>query len=51
MLFRAFDISKPPPVRTVEQLDGGLGIMVDDTIAAIYAIGILLTFVHGTNLI
>jgi phosphatidylglycerophosphatase A len=51
VLFRAFDISKPPPVRAVEQLGGGLGIMVDDTVAAIYAIGMLLAFVHGTNLI
>lgn len=51
VLFRAFDISKPPPVRAVEQLGGGLGIMVDDTVAAIYAIGVLIALVHGTNLI
>ena len=41
VLFRIFDIWKPPPVRQCDKLDGGLGIMVDDTVAALYATGIL----------
>ena len=36
-LFRLFDIWKPPPVRHCDRLEGGLGIMVDDTVAAFYA--------------
>ena len=35
--FRIFDITKPPPVRNVEQLPGGIGIMADDVVAAVYA--------------
>ena len=36
--FRFFDIVKPPPVRQLERLHGGLGIMVDDIAAGIYAL-------------
>ncbi len=35
--FRIFDIAKPWPVRRLERFPGGLGIMVDDVAAAIYA--------------
>jgi phosphatidylglycerophosphatase A len=37
LLFRAFDIWKPFPARQAESLRGGLGIMMDDVIAGIYA--------------
>lgn len=37
ILFRVFDIWKPFPARQAESLHGGLGIMADDWIAAIYA--------------
>jgi phosphatidylglycerophosphatase A len=37
ILFRAFDIWKPFPARQAESLPGGLGIMADDWMAAIYA--------------
>ncbi len=37
-LFRVFDIVKPPPVRQLERLHGGLGIMMDDVAAGIYAL-------------
>jgi phosphatidylglycerophosphatase A len=37
LLFRLFDIWKPWPVRRLEGLPGGLGIMVDDFVAGIYA--------------
>lgn len=35
--FRLFDIIKPPPIRKIEQLTGGYGIVLDDVIAGIYA--------------
>lgn len=38
VLFRLFDVLKPPPVRQLERLHGGLGIMVDDVGAGIYAL-------------
>lgn len=37
LAFRLFDISKPPPVRRLERLPGGWGVMVDDLAAGIYA--------------
>jgi phosphatidylglycerophosphatase A len=37
ILFRAFDIWKPFPVRRAESLRSGWGIMADDWLAAIYA--------------
>jgi phosphatidylglycerophosphatase A len=37
ILFRAFDIWKPFPARQAEALPGGLGIMADDWMAAVYA--------------
>jgi len=37
LLFRAFDIWKPPPVRGFEGLPGGLGICADDAMAGVYA--------------
>lgn len=35
-LHRLFDISKPPPVRNLEKLPDGLGIMSDDVAAGAY---------------
>jgi len=37
VLFRIFDIVKPPPARKMESVPGGWGIMLDDVIAGIYA--------------
>ena len=36
-LFRLFDIVKPFPARRLEHLPGGVGVMADDAMAAIYA--------------
>jgi phosphatidylglycerophosphatase A len=36
-LFRVFDVWKPSPVRNLEALRGGLGIVADDLMAGIYA--------------
>jgi phosphatidylglycerophosphatase A len=42
LLFRLFDIWKPQPIRWVDhRVQGGLGIMLDDVVAAIPAWGIL----------
>ena len=38
ILFRAFDIIKPPPVRQLESLPEGTGIVLDDVAAGIYAL-------------
>ena len=35
--FRVFDIVKPPPVRRLERIPGGLGIVADDIAAGVYA--------------
>ncbi len=40
ILWRIFDITKPFPANIAEKLSGGLGIMLDDIIAAIYALTI-----------
>ena len=37
VLFRLFDIWKPPPVRQLESLPGGWGINADDAMAGVYA--------------
>jgi phosphatidylglycerophosphatase A len=36
-LFRVFDVIKPYPANRLERLHGGLGVMADDAMAAIYA--------------
>jgi phosphatidylglycerophosphatase A len=37
LLFRLFDVTKPFPAGRLENLHGGLGVMADDAMAAIYA--------------
>ncbi len=42
VLFRIFDIAKPWPIGWADrQVSGGLGIMLDDVIAGLYALAIL----------
>ncbi len=43
-LFRIFDIIKPYPIRKIENLKKGWGIMTDDILAALYAIIIVRLF-------
>ncbi|MCB0322725.1 MAG: phosphatidylglycerophosphatase A [Bdellovibrionales bacterium] len=48
VVFRCFDILKPPPLRLLEALPGGFGIMADDLGAGIYTaatLHILFTFI------
>lgn len=40
VLFRVFDILKPPPARQAERLPRGWGILIDDVLAGLYANGV-----------
>ena len=40
LLFRLFDITKPPPIRQLERLPTGTGIMLDDIAAGIFALAL-----------
>ena len=44
-LFRLFDIWKPPPIRRIERIPGGAGIVLDDMMAGVY--GALVLFATG----
>jgi phosphatidylglycerophosphatase A len=46
ILFRAFDIVKPPPIRSLEKLPEGTGIVVDDLGAGIYGLIVLQVLLH-----
>ena len=39
--FRVLDVAKPWPIRRLERLHGGLGIMADDLLAGIYGAALL----------
>jgi phosphatidylglycerophosphatase A len=41
ILFRVFDVVKPPPVRQLEALPEGTGIVLDDIAAGLYALGVV----------
>ncbi len=54
LLFRLFDIWKPYPIRRLEALDSGLGIMADDILAGVYAaatLTLLITMIHYVKMI
>ena len=40
-LFRLFDIWKPYPIRKLDEINGGWGIMLDDVLAGIYSLLII----------
>jgi phosphatidylglycerophosphatase A len=46
ILFRAFDIVKPPPVRRLESFPGGFGIVADDLGAGLYALAVMQVLLH-----
>jgi phosphatidylglycerophosphatase A len=46
ILFRGFDIVKPPPVRQLEHLPEGFGIVLDDVAAGLYALAIMQLALH-----
>jgi phosphatidylglycerophosphatase A len=46
ILFRVFDILKPPPIRWLERLPEGTGIVVDDLGAGLYALAVMHLLLH-----
>ena len=46
ILFRGFDIIKPPPIRQLESLPEGTGIMLDDVVAGIFALVVMHLLLH-----
>jgi phosphatidylglycerophosphatase A len=46
ILFRGFDIVKPPPVRQFERLPEGIGIVIDDVGAGLYALALMQIALH-----
>lgn len=47
ILFRAFDIVKPPPVRQLEKLPEGVGIVLDDVAAGVCAFVVMQLILHS----
>lgn len=47
VLFRLFDIWKPYPIRRLEKLEAGLGIMADDVLAGAYALIVNSVLISG----
>jgi phosphatidylglycerophosphatase A len=46
ILFRVFDIVKPPPVRQLEAIPEGAGIVLDDVAAGLYALAAVHLLLH-----
>jgi phosphatidylglycerophosphatase A len=51
LIFRLFDIWKPYPIRRLEILESGLGIMADDVLAGLYAATVMAVVATFTILI
>lgn len=51
LLFRLFDIWKPYPIRDLESLKSGLGIMADDVLAGIYAAIVMAFIVSAVSIL
>jgi phosphatidylglycerophosphatase A len=41
VLFRVFDVTKPFPANVSQRLRGGIGVMMDDLIAGLYALALV----------
>ena len=48
--FRFFDVLKPPPVRQSQSFHGGLGVTMDDILAAVY-VNVLVAFGYGGSML
>jgi phosphatidylglycerophosphatase A len=46
ILFRGFDIVKPPPLRRLEHLPEGIGIVIDDVGAGLYGLAVMQIVLH-----
>jgi len=49
ILWRFFDIIKPYPIKQIEKIKGGLGIMLDDVLAGIYTLIISHIIIYFIN--
>ncbi len=45
LAFRLFDIIKPPPARQIQKLPAGWGVLIDDLVAGVYAL--ILVLING----
>ena len=50
ILFRFFDVVKPPPIRLLERIPKGFGIVLDDLLAGVYTNLILRLLIHYAHL-
>jgi len=41
LVHRALDIWKPPPARQMQNIPGGLGIVLDDVVSSLYGLGVM----------
>jgi phosphatidylglycerophosphatase A len=51
LLFRFFDIIKPYPIYKMEELEGGIGITMDDVVAGVFANMSLIAIVWGYHIV
>jgi Phosphatidylglycerophosphatase A and related proteins len=51
LLFRFFDIVKPYPIYKMEELEGGLGITMDDVVAGVFANISLMAVLFGYHIV
>jgi phosphatidylglycerophosphatase A len=51
VLFRIFDIVKPFPAGRAERLPGGVGVVVDDIVAGLYALAVMVLLRQFTGLL
>ena len=51
VLFRIFDIAKPFPAGRSQRLPGGVGVVVDDILAGLYALAVMVLLRHFTELL
>ena len=50
VVFRIFDIVKPPPLKNLEKMPRGWGVMFDDLGAAVYTTVVIIILVHVFNI-
>lgn len=49
LLFRLFDVTKPWPIRQLEHFPRGVGIMLDDLLAGVYAMIVLVGIAYAAG--
>lgn len=50
VLFRLFDIVKPPPIHQLQKIKGGWGVVLDDVVAGVFA-NVILQVIVGVGLV